>query len=285
MLKYSLLPFLKQPYPFYYSKRVIFLTSMLLFLMTLFFGYFFEPFDVYVPEHKMDYFWIACIHALTPVVVALFFSGLKITLKTEENWTVGKEIRLIALYLLAIGIVQFLIRDLIYDNDNNWSWYYLYEEIRNTFLVGMLFAMLIIPLNFNRLNLQNTKKAKVLNGTKTKLASKGVKENVVTIENYKLEIKDFVFAKAEGNYLEIHLRESSPSKIVMRITIKEFEVLLKTYINVIKTHRSYMVNSHYIENVKGNAQGYKLHLKNSTTIIPVSRTMVSHFNTQMKNQA
>ena len=88
----------------------------MLFIMTFLFQYFFEPFTVYEPEHKMNYFWITLIHASTPVVVLGFFSFSRIIPSNAEDWTVGKEMRLIALYLLGIGVYQFLIRDIIYDN-------------------------------------------------------------------------------------------------------------------------------------------------------------------------
>jgi H+/Cl- antiporter ClcA len=132
----------------------------LLFVMTILFNYIFEPFVVYLPEHKMDYFWISFIHACSPVAIIGLLSLFKTTSKTEENWNVQKEMLLIAFFLLLVGITQFLIRDIIYNNSNNWSWRYLYEEIRNTFLIGTLFAIFLTSLNYNRLNAKHIKSCK-----------------------------------------------------------------------------------------------------------------------------
>ena len=42
--------------------------------LRLLFSYLFQPFVVYTPEHKMDYFWISVIHACSPVVIIAFYS-------------------------------------------------------------------------------------------------------------------------------------------------------------------------------------------------------------------
>ena len=125
--------------------------------MTFFFGYLFEPFEVYIPEHKMNYFFICFIHALTPVIVLILFVFFKTSPIIKEEWTIEKGILLIIIYLKSIGLIQFFISDILYNNSNNWSWSYLFEEIRNTFLVGDLFLFILMPLNFNRLKKKKLK--------------------------------------------------------------------------------------------------------------------------------
>lgn len=273
--------FLSQPYPFYFQGKSLWIITGLLFFMTLFFGYLFKPFDVYVPEHKMNYFWISLIHAVIPIVVILLFLIITIPANIEENWTIKKEFVLISVFLLLIGIAQFLIRDIIYDNPNNWSWPYLYEEIRNTFLSGSLFSFILISLNFNRLNIKNNRNAHIIN------SSNGFQSTIVSektqIDNSILDfnIENFIFAKSEGNYVELFFDDTTKS--LKRITIKELELSLNPYSNILKTHRSYLVNINQIENIAGNAQGYKLKLKNHTDKIPVSRNMIVVFNAKMKN--
>jgi len=146
---------LSEQYPYLYQGKSLWTIISLLFLMTFFFGYLFEPFEVYIPEHKMNYFFICFIHALTPVIVLILFSFFKISPIIKEEWTKKKEILLIIIYFLSNGLVQFFIKDVLYNNSNNWSWNYLFEEIKNTFLVGGLFLFILMPLNFNRLNKKN----------------------------------------------------------------------------------------------------------------------------------
>lgn len=254
--------------------------------MTLFFGYLFEPFNVYHPEHKMDYFWVTVIHSCTPFAIILLFSTIPTSSDVEEHWTLGKEALYISSYLLVVGIAQFLIRDLIYDNPNNWSWRYLFEEVRNTFLVGGLFATILIPINFIRLMSKNSYRANALNVPHTDTQAREVTENrtnsLISIENIEFEVADFVFAKAEGNYVALHINGENPTKTLKRITIKELDSLLQEHGNILKVHRSYLVNLEYVTQVKGNAQGYRLSLVDSYEA-SVARSMIGRFEAKLKN--
>jgi len=282
----KIISLLSQPYPFYYQGKNNWVIAGLFFVMTILFNYLIEPFEVYKPEHKMDYFWISVIHACSPVLTIGLLALTKTTLKTEENWNVRREILLILVFLLCVGVMQFLIRDIIYNNPNNWSWRYFYEEIRNTLLIGSLFAILFISLNYNRLNFKYNRNAQSVKSLGKK--ANAIINSIVTIETqvqsdvFTLNLNNFLFAKADGNYVELYLSEKRVSKIVKRITLKELEAILITYPNIFKTHRSYLVNLYHVQKVVGNAQGYKLKLSNYDEKVPVSRNKVQAFDAVVK---
>lgn len=278
-----------QPYTFYYQGTSFFVFTALIFLMTLCFGYFFEPFIVYAPEHKMDYFFICILHAFTPVVVLfIMFFLSKLKSDIDEMWTLGKELLFVITFFFLVGMGQFFLRDVIYDNPNNWSWGYFLEEIRNTFLVGSLFFIILVSLNFNRLYQLNQKKATAL------LASVPQKTHVIRErnifiktqvrgDNFNLEIDRFLFARSEKNYVEIYLLgELTIEKTLKRITLKELTSKLNIYPAIIKTHRSFLVNLNQVENVTGNAQGFNLSLKEYPGNIPVSRSLIPEFEQEMQ---
>ena len=168
-----------------------------------------------------------------------------------------------------------------YDNEKNWSLHYLYEEIRNTFLVGTLFVTILIPINFNRLKTKHSNNASTLNIAINNMYPETNKvKNSIKINDFELEIDQFIFAKSEGNYVEIYLNKQHKNKKLIRITLKNLEALLKTYPTIIKTHRSYLVNCNYLEKIDGNAQGYRLHI--NKYFVPVSRNMIANFNLRIK---
>ncbi len=270
-----------QPYPFYYEGKSLKIIIVLFFLMTFFFNYTFEPFNVEYSEHKMSYFWVSIIHSISPTVVLFAIYIVGKLLKLENKWNIAKEVILIFTFFIIIGLIQFLIRDIIYDNKNNWSLHYLFEEIRNTFLVGTLFVSILIPINFNRLNIKHSNGANTLNLPIEDVFSltNQIKTNI-KVNDFVFEINQFMFAKSEGNYIEIYLSAQHQNKKLIRGTLKNLEVLLKTYPNIIKTHRSYLVNCNYIEKIDGNAQGYQLQI--SKYIVPVSRNLITNFNLRMK---
>lgn len=281
-----MMQFLSQPYPYYYKGITLWKLAGILFVMSFLFSYLFQPFVVYIPEHKMDYLCISLIHACAPVLIIALFSLCNLSPKTEEKWNVGKEILLVLTFLFLIGIVQFLIRDIIYDNPNNWSLRYFFEEIRNTLLVGSLFVVILVSLNFNRLNDRNKKNAQSIdtpsNRTDREAGVTIFIETEVKGDDFTLQMDDFLFAKADGNYVEFYLKNGGAGKLVKRMTIKELQSTLMPFPHIIRTHRSYLVNLQQVSNVTGNAQGYRLKLHWYDGLIPVSRQMIKEFDAAMK---
>jgi flagellar biogenesis protein FliO len=286
--------YIKQPYPFYYEElKRVFLLLCFLAIASFIFTYLFEPFVVNIEEHKIDNFWIMVVHSVIPIPVAFtYFFLLKKSIKNIENWTLGKEFLHLAVILLLIGFVSFLIRDFIYTNPDNWSFRYLWEEIRNTFLVGILLLMIILPLNLHRLIIKHSNDLKKISVTQQYINDVNATVQIVTPikeENFELNIQTFLYAKVDSNYLEIFYDYSNTNeKDLKRLTLKEFLDQLKSYPFIFKTHRSYVVNLNAIESVSGNAQGYVLYLKNySKRTIPVSRSKIEEFNqvhNSLKNQ-
>nr|MBI1228655.1 LytTR family transcriptional regulator [Cytophagales bacterium] len=275
----------RNPYPYYYKEIPVGYLALIIFLMSLGFNYLFEPFEVYRPEHRMGYFWISMFHSFNAMVVAIVWFGILNRRVKEEQWTTGKEMLLIAGYLVVVGISQFLIRDFIYDNPLNWTMRYLYEEIRNTFLVGILFAFILIPLNFLRLQRNHRSQADLLNpraaGAQTTPVSRPIFISTrQKSDDFTVDPKDLLLAKAEGNYLEIYIAGPKTEKHIKRMTLKDLETQLQHLPNFCKTHRSYLVNLAVVEQVKGNAQGLQLVIPGLDFTVPVSRTMIQTFERQ-----
>ncbi|WP_194972814.1 LytR/AlgR family response regulator transcription factor [Aquiflexum lacus] len=280
--------FLKQPYPYYFKGKNLWILATVIFGMSMGFNYFFEPFVVYRPEHKVSYFWISMIHSLNAFFCVLLIIGLNNLSVNEDKWTVRKEIALIAGVLLMIGISQFLVRDFIYSNPDNWSIRYFLEEIRNTFLVGVLFAIILVPMNYLRLLKAHLKTAKSLN-SQQQLDFSTQREKLLPIvtqqksDDFDLNPEEFLFAKSEGNYLEIYFEKGdTANKVLKRMTLKEFESQLQSFPHFFKTHRSFLVNLQKVAQVKGNAQGYQLKVKSHSDSLPVSRGMIDDFERKYK---
>lgn len=282
--KTSIQTFLEQPYPFYYEGKKLVQILGVIFLISLFFNYMLQPFDVNTQEHKMDYFWISIIHSISPLLVLLCIAFvLKLFPKMTDDWNIKNECMLIFFLVLFTGITQFLIRDIIYDNPLNWSWKYFKEEILNTFIAGLFLAPIIISINANRRQSINQLNANRISSTLTDVKER-LNNTTVTIETevksekFTFETNHFIYAKAEGNYAEIFLKkEDNIQKLIKRIPIKNLETQLSAFPFIIKTHRSVLLNLNHIENVTGNAQGYKVKLKDCPDTVPVSRNFIQSF--------
>ncbi|WP_273273351.1 LytTR family DNA-binding domain-containing protein [Maribacter polysiphoniae] len=105
----------------------------------------------------------------------------------------------------------------------------------------------------------------------------------VKSDDFMLNPLNLIYAKSDGNYTEIHiLKEEVVEKSLKRISIKELELQLNSVVTIVRTHRSYLVNINYLVKVTGNAQGYRLHLKKTDDLVPVSRNMIAQFEEHTK---
>ncbi len=272
---------------YYFQERVIWL-FFFVFVFSFLFSYFFEPFIVYRPEHRINYFWICFIHAAWPTLFAcLYFFGLQKLLKPYDQWTVGKEFLHIGIVLFLIGLGNFFMRDIIYNNPENWSVRYLWEEIRNTFMVGMLILALVVPLNYIRLLKKNQTSLSQLiqpvSETKANLSDNLLIQTQSKTDDFTLNPNLFIVARTDGNYTECFIaHEEGIQKLVKRITLSDLEKQLAAYPYILKTHRAWLVNLYKVDKVTGNAQGYQLLMQGFTEKPPVSRSLISNFNNKYK---
>lgn len=281
----KIMAFLNQPYPFFYRGKNLRLFAGAIFLMVWAFNFLFEPFNVFRPEHKYSYFVISLLQAFFAAAIAFATTGFTGLFVKDQQWKVKKEFFLILLLFLFIGTGIFLGRDIVYDNPDNFSLKYFLEELRNTTLVGTLFFVFFIPFNYKRLANQHSKTANALKLLKQSTGKTPHKEVKIKThspnEEFYLNPEDFIYAKADGNYLEVYIvNQEKPERHIVRLTIKELTKQLSDFSFIYKTHRSYIVNTNKITKVSGNAQGYLLSTSYPLEKIPVSRSMIPAFSSR-----
>jgi hypothetical protein len=275
-------------YPLRYRPGNLIKTAAVIFSIVLIFLLLFKPFGVYAPEQKLNYFLICFFHALSPAIIIYVYFGTLNYLRRKSpqfsSWTLLLEYRHIAVILLLIGIASFLMRDLIYKNADNWSWYYLWEEVRNSYIAGILFYFFLrlsdfyfqskkgapfvvqfIPLNYE----PQERVAESLLFIKTQVKQ----------DDFSLNLNELLFVKAEGNYIELTTcADGLINTGLKRISLTQFETQLSSYPHFFRCHRAYLVNMFHVEKVSGNSQGYSLAFGATELKVPVSRAQIETFN-------
>lgn len=85
-------------------------------------------------------------------------------------------------------------------------------------------------------------------------------------------LSELICFEANDNYTAIYfLKNNVVKKELRRITLKKIEDQLADIPEVIRCHKSYIINILNVSYVSGNAQGYKFHLEKMEFAIPVSR--------------
>ncbi len=91
-------------------------------------------------------------------------------------------------------------------------------------------------------------------------------------ENLVLQVTDVAFIKSADNYVEIvYMEDNTFKRKLIRNTLKNIELQVRQYSNFIRCHRTYLVNTYYIEKLNRKLNNYLLSIKGHDEKIPVSR--------------
>lgn len=157
-----------------------------------------------------------------------------------------------------------------------------------TLFISIFPITILTLLKQNRLLKLNQADALNLNKIVDVSQTHSISENIVFwADNGKTKIEvnvfDLAFIESVGNYIHIyHQSKDEITESVLRTGISKIEGETSRYQNLIKCHRSFIVNVNYVEHVKGNAQGYRLTIKNSNNEVHVSRQYAKSFKAAME---
>lgn len=91
-------------------------------------------------------------------------------------------------------------------------------------------------------------------------------------ENLVLTVADIIYFKSADNYVEIIYKEHGRfNKKLIRNTLKKIEQQIRPYSNFIRCHRSFIVNTHFVEKLGRDYNSHWLSIKDNNEKIPVSR--------------
>lgn len=275
-------------YPTRYEQRNLTRYALTLFIIIFAFLYFFKPFGVNESELRISYLFICFLHALNPIlIVYLYFSLLNYNRdkKHTDNWSLRKELFHLTMILLMIGVGSYLLRGIIYTSPENLSAAHLLEEIKNVFLAGaLIFSYLIFARFYFKPNAKTNTQAEMptMPGEVVFVRLADVPVFIkahVKIDDFYLNPDDLLFVKAEGNYSMLTYINNGVLKTELkRISLKQLELQLKGFPNLLRCHRAYLLNIQQIAKLSGNSQGYSISFDKTDDKVPVSRAYLNVFN-------
>lgn len=94
-----------------------------------------------------------------------------------------------------------------------------------------------------------------------------------TKESLKLLPEDFIYAEANGNYVQVHyLKDGMAKNIMIRCSISQVEATLSVCSNIMRCHRAFVVNLMQVSRLENHATSLQLYFKETKSSIPVSKT-------------
>ncbi len=94
-----------------------------------------------------------------------------------------------------------------------------------------------------------------------------------TKEELEINLKNLVYIEAQENYSRIvWLDDNAHNEKMLRVTLKNIGVQISDS-NIIRCHRSYIINTNFKFKILGNSNGYRLQSKYFKETIPISRSL------------
>jgi hypothetical protein len=232
--------------------------------------------------------------ALYCIAVALFMTAAVTIFKRafyssiNARWSIKREIAANVALLLLLGSSAYLSGFMIEDSSGRLNIATICDSFLNSSLLGsvpLIIISLINSFNSSRYNEvllpgkgHSTEQERDLSpGGVISIVSKLKKEELTFYTD------EFIYAKADGNYVEFYLKVLEiKKKVTIRNFINETELQFLQYPYIMRVHRKFIVNLKKIESKKGNALSLKVRVTGEDEEIPVSRNKIKEFNDLLK---
>jgi len=280
--------FLNESHPVNTSYKQAFRSALAISGFVALFLMAFQPFGLHnIDEHRLlliASFGLPCFPPILMFNLGMAYIFRNTTL--GERWKVRHAMCAIICVLLLVGMSNYFHSLIIFDHIFSWSGLLNMEFY--TALVGffpssgvlawsnihLIKKYQALALSLNQ-SIDNTAESKVDRSTQV-LALRAENQS----ETYEFEAEQLCYLKAEGNYVELTLcqDDAEPETRLLRLTLKDAQAqLVEQGCDVLRCHRSYLVNKSHIASAIGNAQGLVLYLDRDTLRVPVSRSYVPLF--------
>jgi hypothetical protein len=274
-----MLKILNQPYPFPERENLRALVHCL--LEGFFIGVFlivFQPFGIEQWQHpnKNLFLWgYGLMTALGGITLRLGLIRLFPNYYEEEKWTVGREILMILTILILISSYNYLYSNWVFGwrfSFENFLWMFSAVCIIGVFptTVGVMLNYIYKLKKYSR-SIEVHHHAPLAENRKTSenQSIKFIAENEK--DTFEVETQALLFIESADNYSTIHYtKDGRVMKEMIRGSLSRMEGFIDSP-DIVRCHRSYIVNLEKVEKVSGNAQGYKLHLTQPELLVPVAR--------------
>lgn len=254
----------------------------------------FKPFDLggwHVPHRDL---WIA-LYAL-PCFAALTASegvriGLSRILKMSGGWRVWHHMAFVAMTILFVAAANHAYSCLLFAQEPCLEGFS--QMLAYTAAVGVFPALAVMFLTGMLSFARNESAAAGINAeigaSKEPVASAPVPDETLTLtgstgERASFTAAEIAYLKAEGNYVEIvTVKAGVRHSTLLRATLREAEAALAgRAVQVMRCHRSYLVNVAKVRHVEGGAQGLVLTMEVPGMEVPVSRSYVPAFRSLLR---
>ncbi len=197
-----------------------------------------------------------------------------------QDWLVIKEILSILLILAGLGIIIFLVGQLIEPVGHKPKIVSFLNSCKYGFLLGIMPFAFFSAVNYRNLFPQYDDEYVPIQGKESQSSENLIKiSSQLKKEELKFYPSEFLYAESDGNYVIFYLvRNETLKKEVIRNSINNVEKQLSEIPYFLRIHRAFIVNLKKVRSKHGNTLGYQIKVSGIDSKIPVSRSNTNNFN-------
>lgn len=266
---------LNKPFPEEESRFGAPKTVGLVSVFVVFVLYVFQPFGISTLEEGK--FWICLGFGVMTFLAAVtyeFVVGQLFHLKASRGqWTFWKWIVNNFMLMLVISLANFLFARLVIFGYIQWEFFP--DMMYGTLMIGVVPIILLGAWAMISQERRNLGVATELNNRSAQETST---EDLSEVSVFDIPLSKFRYAEALQNYVKIGYVDDDGHCVTKteRATLKQLLAEANRG-NVVRSHRSFLVNRSAIISAEGNAQGLLLTLADCDISVPVSRSYVPAF--------
>ena len=245
------------------------------------FLYIYQPFGIAEVTEAYKIFYVGGIGLHISLVLAInYFLIPKLFKKVFDplKWTIRKEILYILSSFFLATCSNFLYNITIGKDISPYRSFIDFLGI--TIAVGIFPVMIMVFWVERNLSSKNILKADEYSKLLHKRKAISVAQKMIQIQSettkpnaLNVPIKDFIFATSDNNYTTIFFeKDGMLERKLFRLSLKNLESQILENSQIIRCHKSYIVNKDRIKDVKGNARSLMLKVDLYDEMIPVSRS-------------
>ena len=274
----QLVNWIKKPYFFINSPKLNFILCFGIGLFIFLFLYLFQPFNIASLENNLLVYTLGfgvitfVIQAFYILILPYFFQAFF----DDEKWTVGKNILYLFLLIFTITFGNWYYNSLVQITHTT-ALISLKEFFFYTFSVSILPIVIFTYLSEKLYTIHRKKVSKKIMEQKFSNRTKKFSE-LITIfaENNKdsitFNVDDLIYITCQSNYASIFINTKKGIKEkIIRSTLIKIATELNGYDSIKRCHKSFIINTRFMNSISGNARGYFLKSKLVSLKIPISR--------------
>ena len=279
---------LLKPYPFPTTTKAKMLISLGFGKFVFLFLLLFQPFG-FESFGNQDLYFSFLFGMITASVMALnllIFPLLFTKYFDPRKWVIYKMIGFVLVIIVMIALANWSFsfytmvgEDVVYHN--------LAFFLKVTVLIGIFPLFIYLYISERVKNKQHKMVAGAISEVqklKTRIVTTEPESKQISLlgENKKevfiFSLENLLYIGFEKNYASIYYLENDIVKEqLIRTSLNKIETQLEAYKHIVRCHKSYIVNTHQVAEIQGNARSYLLKIKQidsaqEVILIPVSRS-------------